>query len=260
MRRILFCSTILLLKGTGFSWAEPTEQTRLIEAAKAYRDRNWNEVLTQIEPLLAKPADDETTKLAREYAAAALHRRGEDRFRKGQIKESVADFDREVELDPESDPAHWQRGIAYYYAGLFDKGARQFERHQSVNPEDVENAVWHFLCVAKRTGGSIEQARRSLMPIKEDTRVPMKEVHELFAGKGSIDDVLHAAEKKGPRALFYAYLYIGLYLEVEGKRKESLDYIERAAGEVATTEGYMADVARVHAMIREKESAPSEKP
>lgn len=235
---------------------DETDPNPLIEAAKAYRERDWDTVLKHLDPLLREPASSQTGELAREYAVGALHRRGENHFRAGRIKESVADFDREIELRPANDPSHWQRGISYYYAGLFEKGARQFERHQTVNPEDVENAVWHFLCVVRSPGGSIDRARASLIPIREDTRVPMKQVHDLFAGKGSVEAVFQATEGQGPAATFYANLYVGLYLEAEGKSAESLEYIARAAGEPKTRENYMADVARVHQKLRENEKSP----
>ena len=50
---------------------------------------------------------------------------------------------------PDEAPYLWQRGIALYYAGRYDDCRRQFESHRSVNPDDVENAAWHFLCVAR---------------------------------------------------------------------------------------------------------------
>ena len=87
-------------------------------------------------------------------SANAYQHRGEDHFRLGHFKESVADFDKVVELDPGQEPYHWQRGISLYHAGAFERGAKQFELHKTVNPEDVENAVWHYMCVA-RTSGSL---------------------------------------------------------------------------------------------------------
>src|SRR4051812_6368957 len=56
--------------------------------------------------------------------ATAYQRRGEDYFRLGKFKESVADFDKVIELQPDREPYHWQRGIALYYAGEFERGAR----------------------------------------------------------------------------------------------------------------------------------------
>ena len=93
-----------------------------------------------------------------------LHQeRGEAYFKAAKIKESIADFDAYLKDVPRQDPHHWQRGISYYYADEFKKGYEQFERHQTVNSNDVENAVWHFLCLARAKG--IEEAKNKLIPI-----------------------------------------------------------------------------------------------
>ena len=76
--------------------------------------------------------------------------RGEVRFKRADVAGSVDDFDRVAELRPDVEPELWQRGISQYYAGDFAACARQFETHRTVNAADVENAAWHFLCVAKR--------------------------------------------------------------------------------------------------------------
>ena len=47
-------------------------------------------------------------------------------------------------LRPDQEPAHWKRGISYYYAGRFDEGRKQFEGYQTVDDNDVENAVWRY--------------------------------------------------------------------------------------------------------------------
>jgi len=185
--------------------------------------------------------------------------RGETRFKAGRMAEAIADFDQVIRLAPDREPHHWQRGIAHYYAGRFADGKRQFEIHQTVNKEDVENAVWHFLCNARLNG--VEQARRELIPISRDSRVPMKEVHDLFAGKGSEEKVLAAAEtagktdaeRRGPR--FYAHLYLGIFAEALGDTKAARTHIEKAAKDFAEPH-YMGDVARVHwQLMNEKPKA-----
>ena len=75
----------------------------------------------------------------------ALHERGMEHFFAGRIEDSIKDWDREIELIPRRAPYHWQRGLALYYAGEFEKGVTQFVSHQKENGNDVENAVWHFL-------------------------------------------------------------------------------------------------------------------
>ena len=189
----------------------------------------------------------------------AVQRRGEDHFRQGRFKESVADFDRVIALDPSREPYHWQRGISLYYAGEYKRGAEQFEKHRTVNPDDVENAAWHYVCVARASG--VEKAKASLIPIAEDARVPMMKIHALFAGKATPRDVLDAAESNGAKGdrlklqQFYAHLYVGLYHEAQGEAKAAREHIllaEKHAGD-----DYMGDVARVHAaLFKRADSAP----
>jgi len=51
--------------------------------------------------------------------------------------------------------------------------------------------------------------------------------------------------------MFYAHLYLGIYFEAIGDAKQARDYIFKAA-ERANQNGYMGDVARVHADILRK--------
>lgn len=188
-------------------------------------------------------------------SANAWQARGEAHFKLGKIGESIADFDKFLELVPAQKPHHWQRGISLYYAARFKDGKEQFEIHQTVNSNDVENAVWHFLCAARADG--LASAKKGLIPIEGDGRVPMAEVHRLFAGKAKPDDVLAAAKAasapgRAGEPMFYANLYLGIYFEAIGDAKQARDYIFKAA-ERANENGYMGDVARVHAEILRKQ-------
>ncbi|MBI3879984.1 MAG: tetratricopeptide repeat protein [Verrucomicrobia bacterium] len=188
----------------------------------------------------------------------AFQFRGTTHFKLGQMTESIEDFDQFLELVPSQKPHHWQRGIACYYAGQFDEGRRQFEMHRVVNPNDVENATWHFLCNARARG--LDRAKDELIPISGDDRVPMKEIYELFQGKGDEASVMKAAgenrEKTSPaehrNRMFYAHLYLGIYAEARGDAKAAREHIEKAAGEFAMTH-YMGDVAKVHLQLMKKE-------
>ena len=168
--------------------------------------------------------------------------RGSENFKLGRIAESIADFDKAVELSPPLDPHHWQRGISYYYAGRFKEGREQFERHQTVNPNDVENGVWHFLCATRELG--LDKARRRLLPISGDPRVPMKQIYQLFRGEIDVDAVLEAANDEHSR--FYGDLYVGLYYEAIEDADNAKRYLTRAAGR-SVGEHYMWQVAKVHA-------------
>jgi lipoprotein NlpI len=183
-------------------------------------------------------------------ATVAYDLRGSEQFKQGQIAESIRDFDKYLSLAPEQEPHHWRRGISYYYAGKYDAGAKQFADYQTVENNDVENAVWRFLCMAR--GQGVEEARESLLKIKNDPRVPMMAIYALFAGRAKPDDVLAAARAGNPPSqqlrerLFYAALYIGLYCEATGDAAGAREHILMAADKYMVG-GYMGDVARVHA-------------
>ena len=188
-------------------------------------------------------------------SANAWQARGEANFKLGKIAESIADFDKFLELVPAQKPHHWQRGISLYYAARFKDGKEQFEIHQTVNSNDVENAVWHFLCAARADG--LASAKKGLIPIEGDGRVPMAEVHRLFAGKAKPEDVLAAAKAapaqgRAGEPLFYAHLYLGIYFEAIGDAQQARQHIFKSA-ERANENGYMGDVARVHAEILRKQ-------
>ena len=179
--------------------------------------------------------------------------RGSALFKLGKIDESIADFDKEIELAPDREPYHWQRGISYYYAEEFERGRRQFESHRAVNANDVENAVWHYLCVARSTNAA--EARDAFIPIVRDRRIPMMKIHAMFAGKVKPEAVFDAAEEGQPSASeltqsrFYAHLYVGLYYEVQGHADLAEKHILKAV-ESYPVKHYMGDVARVHAKLR----------
>jgi lipoprotein NlpI len=180
-------------------------------------------------------------------ARAALEQAVTD-FLAGRITESVAGFDRVVQLAPDAMPDLWQRGIALYYADRFRDCRAQFEAHRKVNPADVENAAWHYLCVARAE--TPERAQAALLPVGTDQREPMREIYQMFAGRVSIESVLVAGDAS-PSARFYASLYVGLYLEARGQSDRARFYIAQAASdEFARVAGYMNSVAKVHMQVR----------
>ena len=170
--------------------------------------------------------------------------RAVDEFADGRFAQSAATFDEAAKMIPQEAPYLWQRGIALYYAGRYTDCRRQFESHRTVNPDDVENAAWHFLCVAREQ--TPEKARAALLPVGPDTRPPMREVYQMFRGALSEEDVLKAAGTR-PLGQFYAHLYIGLYSEALGRKDLALQHIKEAAADrYAPVGGYMHMVATVH--------------
>jgi len=165
-------------------------------------------------------------------------------FRAGRIEQSLEGFDRVATISPADAPYLWQRGIAQYYGGRFRECRDMFVSHRTVNPDDVENAVWHFLCVARAE--TPDAARKQMLPVGPDSRVPMREVYRMFKGELTQAQVLKAAGSD-PSAQFFARLYIGLFLEATGNREAGRAQIEIAAEDrFAGVGGYMHDVARVH--------------
>ena len=174
----------------------------------------------------------------------ALLDRAVAEFERGRITESVASFDELAKAAPAIAPQLWQRGIALYYAGRYADCRRQFESHRTVNPDDVENAAWHFLCVARAEAP--ERARAALLPVGPDSRVPMRQVYEMFRGTLEPAQVLTAAGRDSS-GQFYAQLYLGLYYEALGDARRAREHITAAAQERFAGEGgYMHMVARVH--------------
>lgn len=192
-------------------------------------------------------------------SAYAFQQRGVAHFMNSSFEKAISDFDRVIQLAPEQEAHHWQRGIAYYYSADFKKGVAQFELHQTVNSNDVENAIWHFICKVKADG--LEAARQALIPIKHDSRVPMMEVWSLFAGEETPKGVLKSAQRKGPsgfpsrQSMCYAHLYLGLYFEATGQIPLAKQHIESAANKYSM-DNYMGEVARIHHKSFERLKTP----
>lgn len=191
--------------------------------------------------------------------AIAYYVRGQENFRVGNIKRSVADFDKYVELEPKAESRQWERGISYYYAGEYEKGAKQFELYQTYHDQDVENSVWRYLCVAATEG--VETAKKNMLPIENDRRVPMKQIYDLYRGQASPEDVLKAVEAGDPLAKeknqreFYAHLYLGLWYQAADKRELAKQHILEA--EKHKINHYMWDVAHIHADLLRAEEKPA---
>jgi lipoprotein NlpI len=253
------------------------------KALKLLSQRKEAEALPLIDKVLAKDAKNVKAHLVRGLALDGLGKHGEAiadftkaieldggktpegydlrgaaYFKLGDMDKSLADFDKFLEGRPEAKPYHWKRGICCYYAKKFAEGNKQFEEHQAVNKNDVENAVWRYLCQARLIGP--DKARAQMLKIEraKDRRVPMAEVYALFLGKGKPEDVLRAArtEAETPRLaqwqMFYAHLYLGLYYESQGDARKAREHIDLAGGKYGVRE-YMGDVARVHRDLLRKE-------
>ncbi len=183
---------------------------------------------------------------------------GDVYLRAGQVESATKQFNRFVRARPAEMPELWQRGISLYFTGDFGKAAKQFEEHRKVNPHDVENAAWHFLCVAKAK--SVDQARRLVLPAPGDSRIPMQEVLEMLSS-GDTDAVSTrvGAVPNGTAdrdsAQFYGDFYLGLYADALGEKDRALTYMNRSAKEAPRN--YMGDIARVYAKFLGKDKSES---
>lgn len=230
---------------------EPALEDLLSLAVQASQRRELDAAITRFSQVLQRDPN----------VAMAWYLRGRDHLRAGKIAEAIADFDEYLRRRPEAENQLWERGIAYYYAGQYEKGARQFENYQKFYDQDVENAVWRYLCIARQEG--VEKAQATLLPVMHDRRVPMMEIYALFRGQASPEEVLRAAEQEGPlrelrtQRLFYAHLYLGLWHEAAGRAAPARHHIFEA--EKLRIGHYMWDIAHLHAQ-RLRSMPPADPP
>jgi lipoprotein NlpI len=246
MFRILTAIVLVLGPLALWSSSEDSVETVLTRATEAAQRREFERAIKLLTVLIDKDPK----------FADAWYLRGRSNFCAGKIAESVADFDKYVALSPGAESRQWERGIAYYYAGEFAKGAKQFELYQTYHDQDVENSVWRYLCVARTEG--VEKAQANMLPISEDRRVPMMQIYDLYRGKLKPQDVLSAAQAGNPMKevlntrLFYTHLYLGLWHEAAGRAADAKEHLLKA--EEHKIGHYMWDVAHVHAeRLREAE-------
>ncbi|HBE67434.1 MAG TPA: hypothetical protein DDW52_04725 [Planctomycetaceae bacterium] len=228
-----------------------------------------NELLIAANRFLNQEKFSEVPKLSEKAASLesksprVQQRVGELLYLSGHAKQSLQYFDRAIELEPELAARNWQRGLALATIGKFAEGARQFKIHHVVNPDDVENTAWYFLCVAKSKG--VEAAQASIIPSRGDPREPMMSILAMYRGELDPAKVIEAAkansrtETSRRQALMYAQLYIGLYYDSLGKRKEAAKHLKDCMA--YGLRGYMADTARVYyndriAKVKQDDKSP----
>ena len=186
-------------------------------------------------------------------SAEWLTRRGDARLFLADFKGAVADFEKEIAIEPAHDAPHWRLGIAYYFAGEFAKSARQFEKYHAHDGRDRENGVWQFLANARVVG--VEKARAAMLEYTQFDREPFPALYEMFAGKITGAEVLEQMEKKGlaenAGVMFFARYYVGLDEELHGRRESAREHLAAAVSLAMKARarggpGYMGQVARLH--------------
>lgn len=255
-RRGRLPASILNLSLILFSWGSVYGQTETNPSAgrPVQEVATAEQLLIDANRLLSEKSFAKAAALASQAAELApksprvLQGAAELLYLSGKSRASIPLFDRVVELAPSSAPQNWQRGIALCSSGDFVRGAEQFKTHHDVNPDDVENSAWYFLCIAKTEG--VEAARKTVIPSRGDGRQPMMSILQMLKGELEPDEVLQAAEKNSSpgrgrqSALFYADLYVGLYHDSLGEPEPAKKYLERSQS--YGIEGYMVRTAKVY--------------
>ena len=183
-----------------------------------------------------------------------LSQRGDCHLFLGRFRESVADFESMIALDPRLDAGHWRLGIAYHFNGQFEESSRQFAKYHAYDGRDRENGLWKFLADARLEG--IPAARGRMLEYKAFDREPFPLLYDLFAGRTTADALFLDLEKRGeiqkPLVAFFAHYYCGLWKALAGEKKAARDHLAHAVEifgqEQSETNGpgYMWQVARLH--------------
>ncbi len=235
----------LLIWLLSFSGCTQAQDAKLSEAVRLIRQAD--SAFAEKDYQVAADKAAQAGKLAQD-TPFVLQRAAEILYLSGHAPDSLPLFDRVVELVPEQAPENWQRGIALCTCGNFEAGAEQFKEHHDVNPDDVENSAWYFLCIAKTKG--LAAARETVIPSRGDGREPMMSILQMLQGKMEPAQVIAAAEADTltgdarKRAQFYAALYVGLYFDSLGDKEQAVVYLKKSLS--SGDEGYMVDTAKVY--------------
>jgi tetratricopeptide (TPR) repeat protein len=175
-------------------------------------------------------------------------------FQRGNIEESIKDFDNVISVDSRYKPFLWQRGLSLYFAQRYDECASQFRGDVIVNPQDSEESIWTVMCESKFLAGGFAQAQKA-MPIlpAPDRRPIMRAAYQLFSTSSGTNSeqllkaLLTAGDLSGKNSgdFFYSRLYAGLYSEAIDEPTKALEYYQQAVDcKYGRTSGdYMTSVA-----------------
>ena len=244
IQRVMTAAVVvsLSLSATAFA-AEPDEHP----LNREQRDRLQEAFQERVEQL-SKTIDAAPS-------VGAYSQRGDAYFFLGDFDRALADYEKMVELNPDTGASHWRRGIARFYARKYPEAAKQFEEYHSFDNVDRENGIWRYLSQHRAYG--VEKAREGLLKYEKDDREPFPAVYQLFAGRltpqqieKQIADAQIDDEERSKRE-FYTHLYIGLNHAVEGRDAEAIKHLRKST---ANTWGpkagygpnYMWHVGRLH--------------
>ena len=110
----------------------------------------------------------------------AYHERGKAYLRKGDNDRAIADFDRAIQLDPESANTYNDRGAAYAMKGDYDRAIADLDKAIQLNPR-VKNAHYNRGLAYKKKG---DEAR---------ARADFEKEEQLKSGGVSVKDLQEAS-------------------------------------------------------------------
>lgn len=182
--------------------------------------------------------------------ASLAVKRGMELFTQGDVAGSLQEFNNALELDPRQKPYLWQRGLSLYYLNRFVEGAAQFREDVAVNPNDMEESIWCFICEARQIG--VEESRKQFLEVGQDRRPVMRKAYQLFKEDGNPKDLINEFKDGEPYQCFYAYLYAGLFYESKRSTKAAKEALIAACQTPygARSGDYMATLAKVHCQCR----------
>ena len=169
-------------------------------------------------------------------------------FQLGKLNDSLKDFNKAEELNPQLTPYLWSRGLTYYYLEKYAKAARQFELSLSIHSQDIESTLWFFLCIAQLE--DIASAQDSLLIVRDDIRPYMLQIYQVFAGLYNVDTLTNLNGDCDRYHRFYAYFYAGLYYEAQKNAEKSAELINKAIS--YQIDYYMWSVACTHQFLRSR--------
>ena len=217
----------------------------LTDDERAELKKSWDDSINELTRKLEKKPDD----------LAALSKRGDAYFFRGNFSKSLGDYQKMCEVDADAEPGHWRLGLAQYYAGEYATSAKFFDRFFQTDDVDREGGLWKYLAQAKSEGP--EKAKAGLLKYTKFDREPMPTVYRLFEGTITPEELLKTvdagklADTEREKRLFYIELYIGLWLDAHKQPREALPHFRAAtANKWPRDAGYgpnwMWHVARVH--------------
>ena len=196
-----------------------------------------------------------TARIAASPADVSLYsHRGDENLFAGNFPAAVADFEKMIEIDPKLDVPHWRLGIAYYFAGSYEKASHQFAKYHTYENRDRENGIWKFMSDAKARG--VQNARQTMLSYDQFDREPFPALYDLFAGRTSKEKLLANVASSNSAAdrtvEFFAHYYAGVYEQLLGQDDAARTHLQRAIavysapGPSAGGASYMWRVGRLH--------------